>query len=75
MTSEKLHNSRSSLFPAICVGPLLNRRRKLSSIWTEKASSVAIPSKLVEVDSSNDHLIDGRLKSPTRTMQAVSGFC
>ena len=60
MTSEKLHKSRPSLFPAICVGPLINCRR------TQKASVYVFPPMLIKVDSSKDHLIDKRLKPPTK---------
>ena len=47
---------------------------KLSSIISQNATSSTVPPVLVEVDSSSDHLIDGKLKSLTKTVQAVSGF-
>ena len=47
---------------------------KLSSIISQNATSSTVPPMLVEVDSSSDHLIDGKLKSLTKTVQAVSGF-
>ena len=46
---------------------------KLSSIISQNATSSTVP-PIVEVDSSSDHLIDGKLKSLTKTVQAVSGF-
>lgn len=41
---------------------------------SQNATSSTVPPMLVEVDSSSDHIIDGKLKSLTKTVQAVSGF-
>ena len=47
---------------------------KLSSMISQNVTSFTVPPMSVELDSSSDHLIDGKLKSLTKTVQAVSGF-
>ena len=65
---------RSNVLPDMCVGPVMNCGRKLSSISSQNILSIAWLSALKETGKSVDQLIGGKLTPPTKTMELNSAL-
>lgn len=65
---------RSNVLPDMCVGPVMNCGRKLSSISSQNILSIAWLPALKETGKSVDQLIGGKLTPPTKTMELNSAL-
>lgn len=65
---------RSNVLPDMCVGPVMNCGRKLSSISSQNILSIAWLPGLKETGKSVDQLIGGKLTPPTKTMELNSAL-
>ena len=65
---------RSNVLPDMCVGPVMNYWRKLSSISSQNILSIAWLPALKETGKSVDQLIGGKLTPPTKTMELNSAL-
>lgn len=65
---------KSNVLPDMCVGPVMNCGRKLSSISSQNILSIAWLPALKETGKSVDQLIGGKLTPPTKTMELNSAL-